>query len=163
MTLISKTITAFGGLLLAHAWVFPSPPLKQTYSSNQFLSCYSAREHTTLQSLRAATAATLTSSPTATGSLPLDIIIETIVSTFIILVGLVLGSRPLRPIEWRVWAGKIEREGEEGFTDNSGAVDKDFTGNPFSVLESRPNFVDIRKQRREFAEWVQKGDAQQGQ
>ncbi|KAH6854393.1 magnesium transporter [Chaetomium sp. MPI-CAGE-AT-0009] len=143
MTLLSKTITAFGSLLLAHA-------------------CYSAREHTALQSLRAATAATLTSSSTAATSLPVDIIIETIISTFIILLGLVLGTHPLRPLEWRVWAGKIEREGEEGFTDSAGAVDKDYMGNPFSVLESRPNFVDIRKQRKEFAEWVQKGDAPQG-
>jgi hypothetical protein len=91
-----------------------------------------------------------------------DIIIETIISTLIILVGLVLGTRPLRPIEWRAWAGKIEREGEEGFTNNAGEVDKDFMGNPFSVLETRPNFVDIRKQRKEFTEWVQKGDGQQG-
>lgn len=94
----------------------------------------------------------------------MDIVIETILSTFIILVGLVLGTRSLRPLEWRVWAGKIEREGEEGFMDNAGAVDKDFMGNPFSVLESRPNFVDIRKQRKEFAEWVQNGgDAQKAQ
>ena len=96
-------------------------------------------------------------------SLPVDIIIETIISTFIILLGLVLGTRSLRPLEWRVWAGKIEREGEEGFTDNAGAVDKDYMGNPFSVFESRPNFVDIRKQRKEFAAWVQNGGAQQGQ
>ncbi|KAL2263347.1 hypothetical protein VTK26DRAFT_7143 [Humicola hyalothermophila] len=141
MTFLSRAITAFGGLLLAHA-------------------CYSAREHTALQSLRATTAATLTTSSTVTSSLPLDIVLETLLSTFIILVGLVLGTRPLRPIEWRVWAGKIEREGEEGFTNSSGAVDRDFMGNPFSTLESRPNFVDIRKQRREFTEWVQKGGAQ---
>ncbi|KAL2137072.1 hypothetical protein VTI74DRAFT_9678 [Chaetomium olivicolor] len=144
MTFLSKTITAFGGLLLAHA-------------------CYSAHEHTTLQTLRAATTATLIMSPSATVALPLDIVIETIVSTFIILLGLVLETRPLRPIEWRVWAGKIEREGEEGFTDSAGVVDKDFMGNPFSVLESRPNFVDIRKQRSEFTEWVQKGASQQAQ
>ncbi|KAK4158208.1 magnesium transporter [Chaetomidium leptoderma] len=144
MTLLSKTLTAFGGILLAHA-------------------CYSAREHTTLQSLRSAATAALTSSPAAAVSLPVDIIIETIISTFVILLGLVLGTRALRPLEWRVWAGKIEREGEEGFTDGAGAVDKDFMGNPFSVLESRPNFVDIRKQRREFTEWVQKGGTPQGQ
>lgn len=132
-------------------------PLELTKAS----SCYSAREHTALQSLRAATSATLTSTPGAATSLPVDIILETIISTLVILLGLVLGTRPLRPIEWRVWAGKIEREGEEGFTDNAGAVDKDFMGNPFSVFESRPNFVDIRKQRREFAEWVQKRNVQQ--
>jgi hypothetical protein len=36
-------------------------------------------------------------------------------------------------------------------------VDKDYVGNPFRVLESRPGFVDIRKQKREFAEWVREG------
>ena len=92
----------------------------------------------------------------------MDIVIETIVSTFIILVGLVLGTHPLRPVEWRVWAGKIEREGEEGFTNNSGTVDKDYMGNPFSVLESRPNFVDIRKLRREFSDWAQQEGVKQG-
>ncbi len=38
-----------------------------------------------------------------------------------------------------------------------GEVDKDYVGNPFRVLESRPGFVDIRKQRKEFAEWVREG------
>jgi hypothetical protein len=90
-----------------------------------------------------------------------DVAIETILSTFIILLSFVLGTRPLRPLEWRVWAGKIEREGEEGFMDNAGTVDRDFMGNPFSVLESRPSFVDIRKQRKEFAEWVQNGGGAQ--
>jgi hypothetical protein len=56
-----------------------------------------------------------------------------------------------------VWAGKIEREGEKGFLDSSGEVDKDFVGNPFRALESRAGFIDIRKQRREFAEWVREG------
>jgi membrane magnesium transporter 1 len=65
-----------------------------------------------------------------------------------------MGSAPLRPIQWRVWAGQIEREGEEAFKDANGEVNRDFVGNPFKLLESRPGFVDIRKQRREFAEWV---------
>ncbi|KAK4192631.1 magnesium transporter [Podospora australis] len=138
MTILSKTITAFGGILLAHA-------------------CYSAQEHSALHSLRVATAASLTSSSTVANSLPIDVVIETIVATFIILLGLVLGTRPLRPIQWRVWAGKIEREGEDGFKDNNGEVNKDYMGNPFNFIESRPNFVDIRKQRKEFAEWVRTG------
>lgn len=71
--------------------------------------------------------------------------------------GLVLGTRPLRPIEWRVWAGKIEREGEEGFADTEGEVNKDYIGNPFQIFEARPGFVDIRRQRREFADWVKGG------
>lgn len=65
-----------------------------------------------------------------------------------------LGAPSLRPIQWRVWAGKIEREGEAGFVDGSGEVVKDYVGNPFRILESRPGFVDIRKQRRDFANWA---------
>ncbi|KAK3397657.1 magnesium transporter [Sordaria brevicollis] len=141
MTWISKTITVFGGLLLAHA-------------------CYSAQEHAALQSFKAAATSTLTSSTPAASSLPVDIAIETIVATLITVLGLVLGTRPLRPIQWRVWAGKIEREGEEGFLGNNGEVEKDYMGNPFSYLESRPSFVDIRKQRKEFSQWVKNGGSQ---
>ncbi|KAH9891517.1 magnesium transporter [Xylariomycetidae sp. FL2044] len=64
------------------------------------------------------------------------------------------GTSRLRPIQWRVWAGKIEREGEAGFTNSSGEVERDYVGNPFRLLESRPGFVDIRKQKKEFAGWV---------
>lgn len=38
-----------------------------------------------------------------------------------------------------------------------GTVAKDYIGNPFRALESRPGFVDIRRQRKEFAEWVREG------
>lgn len=93
----------------------------------------------------------------AVASLPIDISIETVVATLLICWGLVLGTPELRPIHWRVWAGQIEREGEKGFTNADGEVDKDYVGNPFRVLESRPGFVDIRKQRKEFAEWVREG------
>ncbi|KAK3383894.1 magnesium transporter [Lasiosphaeria ovina] len=140
MTWISKAITLFGAVLLGHA-------------------CYSAQEHSALQSFKAATA-TLTSSSLAVASLPVDIAIETVIAIIVILFGLVLGTRPLRPIQWRVWAGKIEREGEEGFMDNDGEVNKDFVGNPFKFLETRPGFVDIRKQRKEFASWVKTSSAQ---
>ncbi len=71
--------------------------------------------------------------------------------------GLVLGTPAQRPIQWRVWAGKIEREGEEGFMDADGSVEKDYVGNPFRVLETRPGFVDIRRQRSEFTAWVKNG------
>jgi hypothetical protein len=92
-------------------------------------------------------------------ALPIDISIETLVSVFLVIVGLVLGTPALRPIQWRVWAGKIEREGEYGFLNGDGEVAKDYVGNPYKALESRPGFVDIRKQRKEFAEWVRAGDA----
>jgi hypothetical protein len=80
---------------------------------------------------------------------------------FSIVLGLVLGTPELRPIQWRVWAGKIEREGKRGFMTGDGEVDKDYVGNPFRLLESRPGFVDIRKQRKEFAEWVREGGSGQ--
>jgi membrane magnesium transporter 1 len=123
-------------------------------------SCYSAHEHSALHSTSTASLSSLTSHGAAAStvaSLPIDISIETIVAVFTICLGLVLGTPELRPIEWRVWAGKIEREGEKGFSSGDGQVDKDYMGNPFRVLESRPGFVDIRKQRREFAEWVREG------
>lgn len=136
MTWISKGATAFGLVLLTHA-------------------CYSAHEHSALQSHRAASLSSLASTQSGASSpLPIDITIETIVATFIICLGLVSGTSQLRPIQWRVWAGKIEREGEAGFKNRSGEVEKDYVGNPFRLLESRPGFVDIRKQRREFAAWV---------
>ncbi|KAI1244090.1 hypothetical protein MGN70_013959 [Eutypa lata] len=122
-------------------------------------SCYSAHEHTTLQSHRATSLSSLTASqPAVATSLPVDITIETVVATFVVCLGLVLGTSKLRPIQWRVWAGKIEREGEVGFTNNSGEVEKDYVGNPFRLLESRPGFVDIRKQRKEFEEWAKGQD-----
>jgi hypothetical protein len=123
------------------------------------LSCYSAHEHSVLHSTSTASISSIASQAidaSTVASLPLDISIETVVAVFTVCLGLVLGSPQYRPIQWRVWAGKIEREGEKGFTNDDGKLDKDYIGNPFKVLESRPGFVDIRKQRKEFAEWVRK-------
>jgi hypothetical protein len=86
--------------------------------------------------------------------LPIDITVETVVATLVVVLGLVLSSPQPRPIQWRTWAGKIEREGSDGFRSSGGEVEKDYRGNPFMALESRQSFVDIRKQRREFAEWA---------
>ena len=54
-----------------------------------------------------------------------------------------LGSEPLKPIAWNVWAGNIEKEG--------GAA------NPFRAFEERPSYLDIRAKRKEFAEWAKNG------
>lgn len=62
-------------------------------------------------------------------ALPLDISFETILSVAIICIGLVSASEELQPIEWRVWAGKVERERKAG---------------PYLGLEERMAFVDIR-------------------
>lgn len=88
--------------------------------------------------------------------MPIDVVIEAISATLIVCLGLVMDSPVLRPIRWRVWAGKIEREGSAGFAaggdadGNKGA----FVGNPFRMLETRPGFVDIRRQRSEFTQWA---------
>ncbi|KAJ3499329.1 hypothetical protein NLG97_g427 [Lecanicillium saksenae] len=136
MTWLSRSVTVTGLVLLAHA-------------------CYSAQEHATLS---AALAKHALSHQQTNNSLPVDISIEAILATLIVCFGLVSGSQTLRPIQWNVWAGKIEREGDAGFLDGSGEVDKDFRGSPFTFLHSRPGFVDIRKQRRDFTDWV-KADA----
>lgn len=93
----------------------------------------------------------------ASTSLPIDISVETIVGLLFTVLGLVTEMPNLRPIQWRAWAGKVEREGEQGFLKSNGEIEKDFVGNPFRVLETRPGFVDIRSQRKEFAEWVRSG------
>jgi membrane magnesium transporter 1 len=90
--------------------------------------------------------------------LPLDIRVETLISTVLVCLGLVAGADRLKPISWNVWAGNIEREG-------GGA-------NPYQGLEERAGFLDIRvcgaicqifcdrtltflqAKRVEFANWV---------
>ncbi|KKA30527.1 hypothetical protein TD95_003373 [Thielaviopsis punctulata] len=125
MGFVSHSISAFGLVLLIHA-------------------CYSAQEHTTLQSHRAAAPHT---------SLPIDIVLETLVATVVLTLGFILSAPALRPISWRMWAGKLEREGPTVFTEDPNSTN-DIIGNPFSSLESRPGFVDIRRQRKEFAQWM---------
>ncbi|KAM3446904.1 hypothetical protein MY3296_009238 [Beauveria thailandica] len=132
MTWLSRFVTVTGLFLLAHA-------------------CYSAQEHTTLSSALAKHALT---HQHPSNYLPIDISIEAIISTLIVCFGLVSGSQTLRPIQWNVWAGKIEREGDAGFLNGSGEVEKDSRGSPFTFLDSRPGFVDIRKKRRQFIGWV---------
>lgn len=86
----------------------------------------------------------------------MDIIMEAIAATLIVCLGLVIDAPALRPIRWRVWAGKIEREGSAGFAAGSDAGGSKcaFVGNPFRMLEARPGFVDIRRQRSEFTLWA---------
>ncbi|KAL2221198.1 magnesium transporter [Thermoascus aurantiacus ATCC 26904] len=88
MGFISRLITFFGLVLLAHAG-------------------YSAHEHSTLYS----NARSLTTSSPSAAALPLDITIETLVAVVLVSFGLVLGAERLKPISWSAWAGEIEREG----------------------------------------------------
>ncbi len=85
---------------------------------------------------------------TPTDSLPLDIILETLVAVVLLCLGIVLsnsadasagtgkgkgGEGGLRPVEWGVWGGGVERDG-------SGTG----MGNPFRALEVRRGFLDVR-------------------
>lgn len=79
----------------------------------------------------------LASAPHA--ELPLDIIIETLVAAFLLCVGIVVGAPGLKPIQWREWAGKLERE---GVREDQKLEDR--TRNPYRVLEDRQGFLDVR-------------------
>ena len=67
--------------------------------------------------------------------MPLDIQLETVISVFLVCLGLVAGAEKLKPIAWSVWAGNIEKQGGHG--------------NPFRGLEERQGFLDIRVRRME--------------
>ncbi|KAI9727493.1 MAG: hypothetical protein M1828_006435 [Chrysothrix sp. TS-e1954] len=94
--------------------------------------------------------------------LSLDVRLETVVSTLVLLVALVLHMAPLRPIRWNQWAGRIEREGWEPNVEGSGQkgntdLGKGGRGNPYKGLEERRGFWDVRAQRKDFADWVREG------
>ncbi|MCJ1281629.1 hypothetical protein MMC26_000949 [Xylographa opegraphella] len=133
MSLVPRSLLTIGALLLIHA-------------------CYSAHEHASLStSFSTASshlpASIMPSSQPISSSLPLDISLETLASVLLICVGLVLGAEELRPISWRVWAGRVQRgEGQPG--------------EGFQWLEDgkRKGFLDIRAQREEFANWVRGKD-----
>ncbi|KAL7945755.1 magnesium transporter [Trichoderma barbatum] len=129
MAFLSRPLTLVGLVILAHG-------------------CYSAHEHTVLSS-------TSVQHPTSSAaSLPLDIYIETIAATFLICLGLVLGSGAPEPIQWRTWAGKIERESDGG---SLGDADKETRGNPFNTLEARSGFINIHKLHSDFVKYQQLG------
>lgn len=102
-----------------------------------FHAAYSAHEHSHYLALH--------SSSSSITAVPLDIQIETLVSVALSCLGLVLGSEALQPISWAQWAGEIEREGGGR--------------SPFRGLEDRVGFMDIRRKRREFSQWIRDGSA----
>lgn len=132
---ISRPVTVLGALLLFHAYGTRAPFPKYSVSCLKSFStcrCYSAYEHSRFHeaSPRTSHLSSAEPAPTTAPYLPLDISLETILSVFFVCVGLVLGAEELRPITWRVWAGKAERESRGG--------------GPFQALEERLSFMDIR-------------------
>lgn len=109
-------------------------------------SIYSAYEHSLLPSRSSAPAAS--SSAATRPPLPIDITIETLLGTFILLATTVFGASPLRPIQWAEWAGKIEREGWDPSAISGKEVGarggRGGKGNPFRGLEERRGFWDVR-------------------
>ncbi|RKF63191.1 putative transmembrane protein 32 protein [Erysiphe neolycopersici] len=142
MSFISKSLIGLGLLFLAH-------------------SCYSAHEHSLLHSIGVAPNTQISkqgAASSALSSLPIDISVETIVAIILTCLGLVLSTPDLEPIQWRVWAGKIEREGEGRVFNSDGFIKRGCSGNPIKALESRPGFVDIRRQRQEFLAWTKNSE-----
>ncbi|KAF3914487.1 hypothetical protein AA313_de0205530 [Arthrobotrys entomopaga] len=139
MSLPSKLLITVSSLLLAHA-------------------CYSAHEHSLLSTTHPSPSSSPSSpstSPSGTttsgSSLPLDITLETLISVSLLLLGIVSSGWVLKPISLRSYAGLLESgsilpDGVDGKTKRGRGV--------FDGLEDRPGFLDIRKQRKEFAEWV---------
>ncbi|EWC48930.1 hypothetical protein DRE_00235 [Drechslerella stenobrocha 248] len=129
-SLPSNILVAVSSVLLAHA-------------------CYSAHEH----SLLPATAPSLDGTPTASSSLPLDITLETLISVCLLLVGIVSSGWELKPISLRKYAGLLESG-----SIIPGGVDAETAAGKgrglFDGLEERPGFLDIRHQRKEFADWL---------
>ncbi|KAK6530641.1 hypothetical protein TWF281_007480 [Arthrobotrys megalospora] len=135
-SLPSKLLIAFSSLLLAHA-------------------CYSAHEHSLLSTTATTPPTTPSSSsspstpgtPTTGSSLPLDITLETLISVSLLLVGIISSGWELKPISLRNYAGGVE----SGRVLVDGQVKR---GGLFGGLEERPGFLDVRKQRKEFTEWM---------
>jgi len=131
---------------------------------------YSSYEHSLAQTISSTSSASASSSSTLPTShpLPTDIILEILLSTTLLCVGVVMGSPTLRPIQWSTWASEADKDerrkkGERAFEGEAGGV----VGNPFRWVEDgeRRGFWDIRGKRKEFADWVRngsKGDAQIG-
>ena len=61
-----------------------------------------------------------------------------------------MSSQELKPIQWNVWAGRLERSKEARAIKEFGVGG----GNPYAALEDRPGFLDIRGQRKEYAKWI---------
>lgn len=114
-------------------------------------SVYSAHEFSLIpRNPTVSTPGTAHTSSSSQTSLPLDITIETLASVLILCIGVVLGAQELKPIQWRVWAGRMERE-KRGVQKD---LDSGFVENPYRALDDRAGFLDIRAKRKEFADWV---------
>ena len=73
--------------------------------------------------------------------------IETVVSVLLLCLAVVLNSAEMKPVKWREWASKQERENPRYLHPFLKSVANTSTSN---ILENRPGFIDIRAKRTEF-------------
>jgi hypothetical protein len=83
-------------------------------------------------------------------SIPLDITLELVFSIVLLCIGVVLSSPDLKPIQWNVWAGHLERSAEARKIKEVGVGGGDA---PYKTIEERSGFLDIRRARAEFEQW----------
>ena len=85
--------------------------------ANKVNRVYSANEHSSIShessSQQIRESGGILSSLNPKIDLPLDIVLETLFSVVILSFGIVLGSPELKPVPWRLWAGKIESEKQD--------------------------------------------------
>ncbi|KIW06722.1 uncharacterized protein PV09_02416 [Verruconis gallopava] len=135
----------------------PSTPAQnhlEVLYQREYNGVYSSYEHSVTHSTPSSTSESLY-------ILPTDIVLETLFSTTLLCVGIVLGSPSLRPIEWNKWAKEVTLDdrrppGKRKFERQG---DGTTVGNPFRFLEDgeRRGFADVMGQRKEFAKWVREG------
>lgn len=130
----------------------PSSRLLTTQANADVRSVYSSYEHSLLPtaSIPSPPSSFLPAALDPKINLPLDITLEILLSTLLLCVGVVLSSRDLKPIQWNVWAGRLERSKAAREWQGVGQGG----GNPYAGLEERPGFWDVRSSRQEFVGWM---------
>ncbi|KAK5110381.1 hypothetical protein LTR62_006089 [Meristemomyces frigidus] len=136
MAALATAVNLLGVLFLSHA-------------------IYSAYEHSLLpsSSYPAPPSALLPQSLDPKINLPIDITLETLFSVLVLCAGVVLSSAELKPIQWNVWAGRLERSAEAREITEVGVGG----GNPYAGLDERAGFLDVRAARKGFREWSGEG------
>ena len=150
MGLTANVLNVIGLVFLGHAYVTKANTLLNLLTSS---SVYSAYEHSLLPSasIPPTPSSVLPRSIDPKVNLPLDITLETLFSVLLLCVGVVMSSASLKPIQWNVWAGSLERSKEARAVKEVGVGG----GNPYAALEERPGFLDIRAQRKAHEKWTQ--------